>query len=291
MAGPGDLRHQFGGICAWTVAWQRPDAVQQGAQPRGQLHEHPRRPRLPGPDPQDAAKPIRVFLHDGSGDLDNEHGNWPLANQEMAAALKFARYDYQFVYGDGGHNGKHGGAILPDSLRGCGEIPRVGGASGAGSPSAATPAPGPVPATAPVRQFLCRRRLRGQRAALFMAPILSGQSLTKSFGSRPLFVDISLELGEGDRVGLIGPNGAGKSTLLNILAGREPPDAAGKQATLALLAQEDSFPAESTVHSALRGPGRCETRTARARNASFDRAEPRRLRGPRASGRGPLGRL
>ena len=62
-------------------------------------------------------KPIRVFLQDGSNDLDNLHGSWPLANQQMAAALKFARYDYRFVFGDGGHNGKHGGAILPDSLR------------------------------------------------------------------------------------------------------------------------------------------------------------------------------
>jgi len=62
-------------------------------------------------------KPIRVFLQDGSNDLDNEHGNWPLANQQMAAALKFAKYDYKFVYGDGKHSGKHGGAILPDSLR------------------------------------------------------------------------------------------------------------------------------------------------------------------------------
>ena len=62
-------------------------------------------------------KPIRVFLQDGSGDLDNEHGNWPLANQDMAAALKFAGYDYKFEFGDGGHNGKHGGSILPDSLR------------------------------------------------------------------------------------------------------------------------------------------------------------------------------
>jgi enterochelin esterase family protein len=34
----------------------------------------------------------------------------------MATALKFAKYDYQFVYGDGGHNGKQGGAILPESL-------------------------------------------------------------------------------------------------------------------------------------------------------------------------------
>ena len=62
-------------------------------------------------------KPIRVFMQDGSGDLDNAHGNWPLANQEMAAALKFAGYDYRFEYGDGGHNGKHGGALLPESLR------------------------------------------------------------------------------------------------------------------------------------------------------------------------------
>ena len=44
-------------------------------------------------------------------------GSWPLANQQMAAALKFAKYDYKFVFGDGGHNGNHGGAILPESLR------------------------------------------------------------------------------------------------------------------------------------------------------------------------------
>ena len=62
-------------------------------------------------------KGLRVFLQDGSNDLDNQFGNWPLANQEMAAALKFAKYDYQFVFGDGGHTHKHGGAILPDSLR------------------------------------------------------------------------------------------------------------------------------------------------------------------------------
>jgi enterochelin esterase family protein len=62
-------------------------------------------------------KPIRIFLQDGSNDLDNEHGNWPLANQEMAAALKFAKYDYEFIYGDGGHNGIHGGAILPESMK------------------------------------------------------------------------------------------------------------------------------------------------------------------------------
>ena len=63
------------------------------------------------------AKPIRVFLQDGSNDLDNAHGNWPLGNQQMAMALKYAKYDYKFVYGEGGHNGNHGAAILPESLR------------------------------------------------------------------------------------------------------------------------------------------------------------------------------
>ena len=38
----------------------------------------------------------------------------------MAAALKFAKYDYKFEFGDGGHSGKHGGAILPDRCAGCG---------------------------------------------------------------------------------------------------------------------------------------------------------------------------
>ena len=54
---------------------------------------------------------------DGDKDLDNAWGNWWLANLEMEAALKFKHYDYKFVGGTGGHNGKHGGAILPDSLR------------------------------------------------------------------------------------------------------------------------------------------------------------------------------
>ncbi len=41
-----------GGICSWTVAWERPGRLSQGAQPRGQLHQHPRRARLPHADPQ-----------------------------------------------------------------------------------------------------------------------------------------------------------------------------------------------------------------------------------------------
>lgn len=106
-----------GGICAFTVAWQRPDLFSKVLSHVGSFtnirggHVYPALIRKTKP-----AKPIRVFLQGGAGDLDNEHGHWPLANQQMAAALKFAKYDYRFEYGTGGHNGKHGGAILPESL-------------------------------------------------------------------------------------------------------------------------------------------------------------------------------
>jgi enterochelin esterase family protein len=58
-----------------------------------------------------------VFLQTGAKDLDVVFGNWPIANQDMAAALEYRDYDYRFVFGEGGHNFKHGGAIFPDTMR------------------------------------------------------------------------------------------------------------------------------------------------------------------------------
>jgi enterochelin esterase-like enzyme len=106
-----------GGICAFTMAWQRPDAFRKVLSHVGSFtnirggHVYPSLIR------STPAKSLRVFVQDGSNDLDNEHGNWWLANLEMEAALKFKQYDYKFVGGTGKHSGKHGGAILPDSLR------------------------------------------------------------------------------------------------------------------------------------------------------------------------------
>lgn len=57
-----------------------------------------------------------------------------------------------------------------------------------------------------------------------MTLLFSAQSLSKSFGTRRLFTDLSLSAFLKDRIGLIGPNGAGKSTLLKILAGHEKAD-------------------------------------------------------------------
>jgi enterochelin esterase-like enzyme len=106
-----------GGICAFTAAWERPDLFSKVLSHVGSFTNIRHGDQYPGLIRKTERKPIRVFLQDGSGDLDNLFGSWPLGNQQMAAALKFAGYDYKFVFGDGSHNGKHGGAILPDSLR------------------------------------------------------------------------------------------------------------------------------------------------------------------------------
>jgi enterochelin esterase family protein len=105
-----------GGICAFTAAWQRPDLFSKVLSHVGSFTNIRGGDAYPGIIRKTERKPIRVFLQAGENDLDNLHGHWPLANQQMAAALRFMKYDYRFVMGDGGHNGNHGGAILPESL-------------------------------------------------------------------------------------------------------------------------------------------------------------------------------
>jgi enterochelin esterase-like enzyme len=105
-----------GGICAFTVAWERPDLFSKVLSHVGSFTNIRGGDVYPGLIRKTERKPIRVFLQDGSGDLNNLFGNWSLANQEMASALKLMDYDFRFVFGNGGHNGKHGGSILPESL-------------------------------------------------------------------------------------------------------------------------------------------------------------------------------
>ena len=90
-----------GGICAFTVAWERPDEfskvlswigsftnIASGKTLREGGHNYEALVR------KTPKKPIRVFLQDGANDLDNANGNWPLANQTMAKSLAYAGYDY-----------------------------------------------------------------------------------------------------------------------------------------------------------------------------------------------------
>src|SRR5262249_21230917 len=90
-----------------------------------------------------------------------------------------------------------------------------------------------------------------------MTVLLSVQGLTKAFGPRPLFTDLSLDLRAGERVGLIGPNGSGKTTLLRLLAGLEEPDAGTRAlrrgGRLGYLPQDDVFPPSLTVAEVVRG--------------------------------------
>jgi enterochelin esterase-like enzyme len=152
-----------GAICAFTVAWHRPDQFRKVISMIGSYTSIGYRaatattPMVPGGDlyptliRRSPPKPIRIFLQDGSNDLDNNFGNWFLANQQMLAALNFAngsaggrggrggrqggaagqaapatppapaapvvRYDVKHEWGDGAHSDLHGGTLLPDILR------------------------------------------------------------------------------------------------------------------------------------------------------------------------------
>jgi enterochelin esterase family protein len=114
-----------GGICAFNAAWQRPESfskvfttigsftnirgvISKGAEKGGNLY-----PQMILDAPK---KNIRVFSQDGSHDLTNEFGVWPEANKAMAAAWKAKGYDYQFILGEGTHNGRHGAQLLPEAM-------------------------------------------------------------------------------------------------------------------------------------------------------------------------------
>ena len=114
-----------------------------------------------------------------------------------------------------------------------------------------------------------------------MALILSCQSLGKSFGARLLFEDISLEILDGERLGLIGPNGSGKSTLLRILADELEADSGSctrrKGLRVGYLPQEDVFPAGATVQQVLASPGRGADRGVSTADPGLDHAGQVRL--------------
>lgn len=130
-----------GAICAFTVAWHRPDQFRNVISCIGSYVSIGYRPAqdgramVPGGDlyptliRREAPKDLRLFLQDGTNDLDNRFGNWYLANQSMLAAFNYAnqtadhrnrpgpRYDVEHVWTDGRHSDQHGGALLPNILR------------------------------------------------------------------------------------------------------------------------------------------------------------------------------
>ena len=106
-----------GAICAFTAAWERPDAFTRVLSAIGTYvglrggHEYPTLIRKTEP------KPLRVYLQDGTNDLNIYGGDWWMANQAMERALTFAGYEVNHVWGEDGHNGKQMTAVAADAMR------------------------------------------------------------------------------------------------------------------------------------------------------------------------------
>jgi Putative esterase len=130
-----------GAICSWTVAWNKPDAFHNVISMIGSYTSIGYQPATadhatiyggdtyPGLIRKSPIRPIRIFLEDGTNDLNNEHGNWHLANEQMLSSLQWAnanadekktpgpRYVINYEWGDNAHSDVHGGWLLPNILR------------------------------------------------------------------------------------------------------------------------------------------------------------------------------
>jgi len=112
-----------GGICAFNVAWHQPEQFSRVLSRIGSFTSIQWKPGVidggnvyPFKIRKEPKRNIRVWLQDGSGDLENDHGSWPLQNIQMANSLKMKGYDFHLSWGNGTHNGAHGNAEAPEAL-------------------------------------------------------------------------------------------------------------------------------------------------------------------------------
>ncbi len=119
----GIIGESSGAICAFNAAWQQPDqfsrvvsrigsftSIQWKANVLDGGQSYPNKIR------KEAKRNIRVWLQDGSEDLENEHGSWPLQNIQMANSLKRQEYDFHFSFGNGTHTRIGGQVEAPAEL-------------------------------------------------------------------------------------------------------------------------------------------------------------------------------
>lgn len=106
-----------GAIAAFTAAMLRPDQFRRVLSFIGSYTNLRGGNQWPDLVRKMEPEPVRVFLQDGDHDLNIFAGSWWMSNQDLAWALKYSGYEVNFVTGTEAHNGKHGGAILPDALR------------------------------------------------------------------------------------------------------------------------------------------------------------------------------
>jgi gluconolactonase len=106
-----------GAVCAFTAAWERPAEFSKVFSAIGTYIGLRGADRYPTLIRKTEPKPIRIFLQDGSNDLNIYAGDWWMANQTMERALIFSGYSIQHVWGEGQHNGKQGTSVFPEAMR------------------------------------------------------------------------------------------------------------------------------------------------------------------------------
>ncbi|MCB9383894.1 MAG: esterase [Bryobacterales bacterium] len=118
-----------GGICAFISAWLAPNEISRVLSRIGSYtsiawrsgdengedllesgHSLPFRVR------KGDKRNIRVWMEDGSNDLENNHGSWPLQNVQLANSLKMREYDFTFHFGNAQHSSANGDSMLPQAL-------------------------------------------------------------------------------------------------------------------------------------------------------------------------------
>ncbi len=112
-----------GGICAFNAAYRRPELFSRVLSRIGSFTSIQWKPGVidggnlyPFLIRKDTKKNIRVWLQDGSNDLENNHGSWPLQNIAMANSLKMMEYDFHLSWGNGSHSRNGGHTELADEM-------------------------------------------------------------------------------------------------------------------------------------------------------------------------------
>jgi enterochelin esterase family protein len=119
----GVVGNSSGGISAFNIAWWHPEWFSRVITRIGTFTSIQWQPGtldggnvFPFAVRKQPKRNIRVWLQDGSEDLENEHGSWPLQNIQMANSLKLREYDFHLSFGNNNHTGASGGAETPEEL-------------------------------------------------------------------------------------------------------------------------------------------------------------------------------
>jgi enterochelin esterase family protein len=112
-----------GGICAFNAAWFMPDQFSRVMSRIGSFTSIQWKPGVldggnvyPNMVRKQPKRNIRVHMTDGSEDLENNHGSWPLQNIQLANSLKMREYDFHFFFGNSAHSGAQGNSDLPEAM-------------------------------------------------------------------------------------------------------------------------------------------------------------------------------